>query len=111
MTKIVAATEQEPVDEKLTADPAAFSDEVHFALLNEGIRGPRLRQLMRLARHDAELEAILETKVAEFRRYVRETRTPTWWNLPVRGLEWISDNARFTPPREVFMTLVYVVLV
>lgn len=90
--------------------PETFSAEVHFALLSQGLRGPLLRRLMRLARADAELSRIFEAKVSEYRRYVRQTRTPTLWNLPMRAWEWLSDQARFTPPREVLMTLVYVVL-
>src|SRR5687768_13755500 len=92
-------------------DPAVFSDEVHFAILHEGLRGQRLKKLMRVARKNAELEAILETKLSEFRRYLRETRQPTASNLPARIVEWLSDNVRFTPPKQAFMTLVYVVLV
>ena len=91
-------------------NPEAFSAELHFALLSQGLRGPLLRRLMRVARPDAELSRIFEAKVSEFRRYVRESRPRTIWNLPLRGWEWLSDQARFTPPREVLMTLVYVVL-
>ena len=91
-------------------NPEAFSAELHFALLSQGLRGPLLRRLMRVARPDPELSRIFEAKVGEFRRYVRESRQRTIWNLPLRGWEWLSDQARFTPPREVLMTLVYVVL-
>ena len=80
-------------------------------LLNEGLRGPRMRELLSMARVDSELGRIFEMKVAEFRRFLRESPVPTWWNLPLRAGEWLADNAQFTPPREVFMTLVYVVLV
>jgi len=99
------------IEHKQLSEPHVFSGEVHFALLNEGLRGPRMRELLGLARRDSELGRIFEMKVAEFRRYLRESRVPTWWNLPQRAWEWLSDNAQFTPPREVFMTLVYVVLV
>lgn len=89
-------------------DPDVFSSDVHYCLLTQGIRSRRLRELMRMARNNAELERIFEIKVAEFRRFLRETRVPTVWNLPIRGFEWLSDNARFTPPREVLTTLAYV---
>jgi len=91
-------------------NPDTFSDELHFALLREGLRGPLLRRLMRLARGDVELHRIYETKVAEFRRFLRVSRKPTLWNLPTRAVEWLTEGVRVTPPREVFMTLVYVVL-
>lgn len=92
-------------------DPDLFSAEVHHCLLTQGLRSRRLRGLMRAARRNAELERIFETKVTEFRRYLREIRTPTIWNLPLRAGEWLADNARFTPPREVMTTMAYVAFV
>jgi hypothetical protein len=91
-------------------NPDVFSGELHHALLTEGLRGPLLRRLMRASRNDAELSRIFETKTGEFRRYLRASRKPTIWNLPTRAAERLADTARVTPPREVFMTLVYVVL-
>jgi hypothetical protein len=90
--------------------PDVFSGELHFALLSEGLRGPMHRRLMRVSRGDAELGRIYETKVGEFRRFLRSSRRPSLWNLPTRTVEWIADNVKVTRPREVFMTLVYVVL-
>ncbi len=94
-------------------DPDLYAAELQHWLMTEGPRSPWVRQLMRVARRhpDAELDRIFETKLAEYKRAMREERVPTLWNLPVRALEWLTDNARFTPPREVLMTLVYVVLV
>lgn len=94
-------------------DPDLYAAELQHWLMTEGPRSPAVRQMMRLARRhpDAELDRIFETKLAEYKRALREERVPTFWNLPVRGWEWLTDNARFTPPREVLMTLVYVVLV
>jgi hypothetical protein len=92
--------------ERITPD--VFSAELHFALLTEGVRGPMMRQLMRLARRDPELGHIFETKVAEYRRFLRADRKPSWRNLPARTWEKLFDNARFTPPKEVLMTLFYV---
>ncbi len=90
-------------------NPDIFSTELHFALLSEGLRGPLHRKLMRISRSDAELGRIYETKLGEFRRYLRISRRPTLWNLPTRVMELLSDTVKVTPPREVFMTLVYVV--
>jgi hypothetical protein len=92
-------------------DPHLFSAELHFALLNEGLRGPAMRRLMRTARKDTELWRIFETKVGEFRQYLRSIRKPTLVNLPLRAWEWLSDNARFTPTKEVVVTLFYVAVV
>jgi hypothetical protein len=92
-------------------NPDDFSAELHYALLTEGLRGPALRRLMRQARADAELGRIFETKLSEFRRYLRASRRPTVFNWPLRVWEGFTDNARFTPPKEVFVTLVYVGLV
>ena len=94
-------------------DPDLYAAELQHWLMTEGPRSQGVRQLMRLARRhpDAELERIFETKLAEYKRAHREDRVPTLWNLPLRGLEWLTDSARFTPPRDVLMTLVYVVIV
>jgi hypothetical protein len=94
-------------DDDLT-NPDAFSAELHFALMTEGLRGPRMRRLMRRARGDGELERIFEVKVSEFRRYLKASRAPRLSNLPLRIWERFSDNVRFTPPKEVVLTLVYV---
>lgn len=90
-------------------DPDTFSADLHYCLLSQGLRSKRLRALLRLARGNGELERIFETKVNEFRRYLRETRVPTAWNLPIRTIERFTDNARFTPPREVLTTVAYVI--
>jgi hypothetical protein len=96
-------------DEELLLSPNLFASEVHYCLLNGGVRSRGMRRLWRLAKGNPELEQILEIKVAEFRRVTREERVPTMWNLPVRASEWISDRVKFTPPREVATTLAYVV--
>lgn len=96
---------------EMLRDPDLFSAEVHHCLLTQGLRSRRLRGLMRAARRNAELERIFETKVTEFRRYLREIRLPTFWNMPIRAGEWLADNARFTPPRAVMTTLAYVAFV
>jgi hypothetical protein len=90
------------------AHPDAFSAELHFALMTEGLRGAELRRLMRLARTDAELGRIFEVKVSEYRRYLRSERQPTLVNWPIRQWERFSDNVRFTPPKEVVVTMLYV---
>ncbi|HEY4261605.1 MAG TPA: hypothetical protein VGM98_15655 [Schlesneria sp.] len=95
-------------DRDLALNPDLFASEVHFCLLNDGVRSRSLRRLWRIAKGDSELERILEIKVAEFRRAMREGRTPTLWNMPTRTFEWLTENARFTPPREVLTTLAYV---
>jgi hypothetical protein len=97
-------------DQHELRDPDLFAADVHFCLLNDGLRSSQLRRLVRLARNNAELERIFETKVAEFRRYLRESRVPSLWNLPIRIFEWLGDHAQFTAPREALTTLVYVVL-
>lgn len=98
------------------ADPPSTPDEyaaqLQDCLHGHGPRSRQVRRLLRLARkeRDAEKERIFETKLAEYRRYQRESRQPTLWNLPARGWEWFWDGAQYTPPREVVMTLVYVAL-
>lgn len=94
-------------------DPDLFAAEMQHLLLTEGPKSKNVRQLMRLARRhpDAELDRIFETKLAEYRRASREDRVPSLINLPLRCWEWLFENARLTPPRDVLMTLVYVVVV
>lgn len=94
-------------------DPDLYASELQHWLMIAGPRSKPVRDLMRVARRhpEAELERIFETKLAEFKRAHREDRKPTLLNLPVRIVEWLTENAKFTPPRDVLMTLVYVVLV
>ncbi len=96
-------------DQDLTENPDLFASEVHFCLLNGGVRSRSMRRLWKLAKGHSELERILEIKLAEFQRAAREARTPTLWNLPMRMAEWTSERVRFTPPREFMTTLAYVV--
>jgi hypothetical protein len=101
-------------DEKLLADPDLYAAALHHWLLTEGARSAHVRHLTHLARRvpGAELERIFETKLAEFNRYRRDTRTPTLWNLPVRAYEWLAEHAKFTPVRELYVLgCVVVVLV
>lgn len=94
-------------------DPDQFSARLHHLLLTEGARSAGVRSLMRLARQTpgGELDLLFEAKLREWRRFERESRKPTLWNLPIRLAESLWDHIQFTPPRDVVMTLVYVVLV
>lgn len=97
-------------DKNKIVDPDEFASELHHWLLLEGYRSPKVRRLWRIARREAgaELERIFETMVSEAKRAKREERAPTLWNLPARTSEWLVEHAQFTPPREVFVTLMYV---
>ena len=94
------------------ANPDQYARDLHKALLLDGPRSATVRRLNRVARKNpgAELERIFETKVAEFKRHHRETRVPTWRNAPQRAVEWVMEQSSFTPPKDVLMTLVYVVI-
>src|SRR5688572_2180529 len=94
-------------------DPDLFADELQYWLLATGPRSEGVRQLMRLARRHpgAELSRSFESKLAEYRRYRRESRRPTVWNLPARAFEAVWEDARFTPPVHAVTTLIYVVIV
>lgn len=39
---------------------------------------------------------------------LREERSPTLWNLPLRAFERLTESAQFTPPRDLLTTLAYV---
>jgi hypothetical protein len=98
--------------DRQSTNPDEYAADLQDCLHCHGPRSRQVRRLLRLARkeRDAEKERIFETKLAEYRRYQRESRQPTLWNLPARGWEWFWDGAQYTPPREVVMTLVYVAL-
>ncbi|MFO0979774.1 MAG: hypothetical protein U0996_25470 [Planctomycetaceae bacterium] len=96
-------------DDDLVNDVALFASEIHYCLLNGGVRSRSMKRLGRLARKNPDLAQVLDIKVAEFQRVLREERIPTLWNLPARITEWMSDRAKFTAPREIVTTLAYVV--
>ncbi len=91
-------------------DPDLFARELQHALFAEGPRSGSVRRLHRNARKapGAELERIFETKLAEARRFKRESRRPNLMNVPIRAWEWLWENAQFVPTRDVVLTLIYV---
>jgi hypothetical protein len=96
--------------ESLPTDPDGYAAQLQDALQLHGPLSAEVRRLWRRARRECnvELERMFETKLAEFRRRRRQSRQPQWTNLPERAFEWVWDGVRYTPPREVLMTLVYV---
>lgn len=100
------------VDDRELMDPDVYAAELQDCLLSEGPRSYGVRYLRRLARQkgNAELERIFEMKVGALQRYTRESRVPSIWNLPIRWIEWIADNFRFTPHRDMWMTVLYVLV-
>ena len=98
------------IDNDKLLDPDYFAAELHTCLLMDGIRSPSIRRLRRVAWGKPELERIFEIKVSEFQRYEREARQPTLSNLPIRAFEWVWENAKFTPARDVGWTILAIIL-